>query len=274
LKLIFGGDGEVVNEERTAMVPAQPATLEVGMTSADFSNKNLGVGGAIITSAWITHQDNGALLSVNLLENDIGTDQAEVLAIILKEHPALKSLCGNKGDETELDMRGKEMGAEGAIMLAAEIVDNRALMSLDLSSNKLTGNYGLGDMSGNTELSAVIRPNHTPDISFAGITALTNAIPDMGAISSVNLLLNEIGVDQAEDLVGILKEHPTLKSLCGNKGNETELDMSGKMRGAGDAIMLVPDIIDNGALTSLSLGSNGLGIEGAKIIAAVLPMCM
>jgi hypothetical protein len=92
-----------------------------------------------------------------------------------------------------------------------------------------------------------------------GITALANAIPDMGAISSVNLLKNRIGSDQAEALVSILKEHPTLKSLCGNMGNETELDMSGKMDGAGDTVMLVAEIIDNGALTSLNLASNNIG---------------
>jgi hypothetical protein len=87
---------------------------------------------------------------------------------------------------------------------------------------------------------------------------------------SANLLQNDIGVAQAEQLVSILKEHPTLKTLCGNTGNETELDMSGKMRGTGDAIMLVPDIIDNGALTSLNLSSNNLQTEGAKTVAEAL----
>jgi hypothetical protein len=78
---------------------------------------------------------------------------------------------------------------------------------------------------------------------------------------SANLLLNDIGIDQAKDLVGVLKEHPTLKTLCGNSGNETELDMSGKMRGAGDAIMLVPDIIDNGALSIANVMGNRIGKE-------------
>ena len=82
---------------------------------------------------------------------------------------------------------------------------------------------------------------------------------DNRAISSVNLLLNDIGIDQAENLVGILKEHPTLKSLCGNTGNETELDMSSKMGGAADAIMLVPEIVDNMVMTSLNLSDNNLG---------------
>jgi hypothetical protein len=89
----------------------------------------------------------------------------------------------------------------------------------------------------------------------------------------VNLLKNCIGVDQAKDYVIILKEHPTLKSLCGNKGNETELDMSGRMDGAEDAIMLAAEVVDNGAMTSLDLASNSLGIEGAKIIADFLPKC-
>jgi hypothetical protein len=155
---------------------------------------------------------------VHLLKNDIPVKQAKALASILNEHPTLKSLCGNSGEETELDMSGKDIGAAGAIMLAPEIAGN-------------------------------------------------------GAILSVSLLNNKIGVDQAKALASILNEHPTLKSLCGNSGEETELDMSGKGMDAGDAIMLVPEIVDNRAMTSLNLASNSLSIEGAKIIAAVLPKC-
>jgi hypothetical protein len=98
-----------------------------------------------------------------------------------------------------------------------------------------------------------------------------NIPSDNRAISSVNLLLNDIGIDQAKDLVIILKDHPTLKTLCGIKGDETTLDMSGKMRGAGDAIMLVPDIIDNGALSVLSLKKNNLcNREAAKALSEML----
>ena len=84
--------------------------------------------------------------SVSLIQNKIGIDQAHALASILKEHPTLKSLCGNTGDEIELDMSGKHIGAEGAIMLRPEIAGNGALTSLDISDNNLT-NYG-SDMSG------------------------------------------------------------------------------------------------------------------------------
>jgi hypothetical protein len=74
-------------------------------------------------------------LSINLLKNDIGTDQVETLVNMLKDHPTLKSLCGNRGDETELDMSGKKLGTNGAIMLAAEIIGNGALSKLDVRKN-------------------------------------------------------------------------------------------------------------------------------------------
>ena len=118
-KLIFGGDRTYRNESTGWNdVPYEPATLEVGMTEADLSNKGLGVGGAIIFGTWISHKYNGALVSANLLNNDIGAEQAQNLVAILKEHASLKSLCGNKGDETVLDMSGKNIGADGADMLA------------------------------------------------------------------------------------------------------------------------------------------------------------
>jgi hypothetical protein len=105
-------------------------------------------------------------------------------------------------------------------------------------------------------------------------------------------------------------------SLCGNTGNETELDMSGTMclslhlnggfemsgqeappsmmRGAGDAIMLVPEIVDNGALEHFAFSGNGyestpaiversmteadyrgkdLGASGVIMLAGFLPKC-
>jgi hypothetical protein len=65
---------------------------------------------------------------------------------------------------------------------------------------------------------------------MSGVIAL--AIPGMGGLFSANLLKNDIGVDQAMVLASIFKEHPTLMSLCGHKGDETELDMSGD--GLGD----------------------------------------
>jgi hypothetical protein len=87
------------------------------------------------------HDDEpGVHALADMLKNNIGVDQAKGLVTILKEHPTLKSLCGNRGDETKLDMSGKEIGAEGAIMLAPEIIDNGALTMVNTTGNKIVFN--------------------------------------------------------------------------------------------------------------------------------------
>ena len=74
-KLIFGGDGYYHNEQEKDVTP-EPAVLEVGMAKADLSNKNLGIGGAIIVGAWISHKDNGALTSLNISNNRLANKEA------------------------------------------------------------------------------------------------------------------------------------------------------------------------------------------------------
>jgi hypothetical protein len=135
---------------------------------------------------------------------------------------------------------------------------NQVMTELNVASNEL-GLKGYND--------------GYPDPDTSGVIALADVIPNMGAILSVNLLKNSIGVDQAKYLVIILKEHPTLKSLCGNKGNETELDMSSKMNGAEDAIMLAAEIVGNRAMTSLHVGMNSIPQKEMKEIITIA-MCM
>jgi hypothetical protein len=102
--------------------------------------------------------------------------------------------------------------------------------------------------------------------------------------------MNKIPEEQAQELVKIMQSHKSLTTLCGLSRSETELDMSGKMSGAGDAIMLVPDIIDNGAMSSFTFGdrqavtmttamteanfSGKLFSHEAQMVAAFLPKCM
>jgi hypothetical protein len=54
------------------------------MTEANYSNKNLVAGGAIIISAWLTHKDNGAMTSLNLSDNALGAEGAEHIAAGIK----------------------------------------------------------------------------------------------------------------------------------------------------------------------------------------------
>ena len=108
---------------------------------------------------------NGALVSANLLTINGGAEQAQHLATVLKEHATLKSLCGNVGDETVLDMRGEELDVDDAIMLAPELVANGAITSLDLSNNNLAGKSW--DISNQKWL-----------FDMTGVKALATALPE------------------------------------------------------------------------------------------------
>jgi hypothetical protein len=247
---------------------------------------------------------------VNLLKNGIGVEQARALVIILKEHPTLKSLCGNNGDETELDMSGKMNGAEDAIMLAAEIIDNGAISSLNLAKNSLwaEGTKVLAEalkanqimtelnLSGND---ATFDGNEYAEMS--GVIALAEVMPDMAALTKFDISNNLLYTAGAKALA---------KALSGNQ-IVTELNVAGNRLGeapyrtpdTSGVVTLARTIKDMGALTSLSLSSNnlttielynckpvtietsmteadfswngnGFGVSGAILLSAFLPKCM
>jgi Leucine-rich repeat (LRR) protein len=128
LKLIFGGD--TYQAKNTAGgdfvdVNPEPATLEVGMTSADFSNKHIGAGGAMIVAAWISHKDKGTMLVLSLKENGLGTTEAgKVLGEMLKANSVLKEL-DLSSNYVRPDYGGDAPGF--AQELAVGIKDNAAL---------------------------------------------------------------------------------------------------------------------------------------------------
>jgi hypothetical protein len=135
-RLTFGGDE--YNTETNPFAAAkwvtpEPATLEVSMTEADLGNKNLGVGGAIIISAWLTHKDNGAMTSLNLASNSLG-QIALPAGWRSKFNDGLAPWVGPNGQQQSAKPVGKP---EGIIAIANAIPDMGALTSLNLSWNHL-----------------------------------------------------------------------------------------------------------------------------------------
>jgi hypothetical protein len=182
------------------------------------------------------------ITELNIADNnlaDYGTDMSGVVA--------LADVIPDMGALTKFDISKNKIRAAGSKALAAGLKGNQVITELSIADNQL--GWDAEDMS--------------------GIVALADVIPDMGAISSANLLMNDIDTNQAKALVLILKEHPTLKSLCGNSGDETELHMSGEMNGAGEAIMLAPEIAGNGALTSLHVGQNNIPAKEMREIMGI-----
>jgi hypothetical protein len=133
--LIFGGDPY---RDGLKLVTPEPATLQLNMTEADLSNKNLGVGGAIIISAWLTHKDKGALSVANIMGNRIGKEMLSKFQEIMRSKPSLISLCGIADDATAADLSGLGMDADDAGILASELPGKRALNSLNLANNSLS----------------------------------------------------------------------------------------------------------------------------------------
>jgi hypothetical protein len=82
--------------------------------------------------------DNGALSIANVMGNRIGKEMLSKLQEIMRSKPNLISLCGIADDATEADLSGLGMDADDAIVLASELPDKGALMTLNLSSNGLT----------------------------------------------------------------------------------------------------------------------------------------
>jgi Ran GTPase-activating protein (RanGAP) involved in mRNA processing and transport len=175
------------------------------VTELDVSGKNLGMEGALVVAEYL--DGNGAILSVNLLKNNIPMEQAKALASILKDHPTLKSLCGNSGEETVLDMSGQSIGSEGAIMLAPEIADNEAMTKLDMSNNyKNTEGRGFACgseefikpiasmLKTNTSITELNVSSNFLNAEAAGI--LADGISDSGALNKLDISRHCIGAAQ------------------------------------------------------------------------------
>jgi hypothetical protein len=235
------------------------------ITKLDISSNNLGQKGYDADNSGIIAladaiPDMGALSSLSLANNNIG-----------------KLIEENGWTAVYTDTYEQGQIVEGNYKQSGKWYPGKVT---DVTDGMYSITYDDGDEEANVAAELIKSPGEDKEVQWQhtdgrqqdskpakqalGVIALANAIPDMGAILSVNLLKNKIGVDQAKALASILKEHPTLKSLCGNSGEETELDMSGKGMDAEDAIILVPEIVDNGVLIKLDISNNCIGAEQTK----------
>ena len=176
---------------------------------------------------------------------------------------------GANGALVKFDISANTVCAEGGRLLAAALKDNQIMTELNIANNNLGKDSGAW--------------NATTDMS--GVIAISGAIPTMGAISNMNILSNNIGAEQANELIKIMESKDNLKTLCGFSRDETDLDLSGKGLSAGCAVLVANEVKNNGALTSLNMSDNQLGgyedadgywisdMTGIKALAAAIPKC-
>ena len=75
---------------------------------------------------------------------------------------------------------------------------------------------------------------------------------------SLGILGNNIGEEQANNLIQILDGSDTLTTLCGFTGTETELDLSGRSLSASCAILVANEVKFNSVMIKLDISNNKL----------------
>jgi hypothetical protein len=135
-ELISHGDqGKAAGKALGDMLAVNTVLTELDLSSnGEYSNTN-GVGFAQELAVGL--KDNGALSSVNLLQNSIPVEQAEELVEIMHTKENLTTLCGLSGEETGLDFSNRYLGGGDAVLIANDIKDNGALTKLNISNNNI-----------------------------------------------------------------------------------------------------------------------------------------
>ena len=217
VKLTFGGDGKYRKDDQ--WVSYTPVTLENSMTEANFQNKNLGAGGAMIVGAWIKHKGK-TLSKLDISDNRISSEGAKALAVALKNSNTLTELNVASNWMTHLHNSGTDMS--GVIAIIDAIPTMAALTSLDISSNLI---------------SILSGENDTIQVT----NKLTEAMSNMTAMTDLNISYNSFSAEDMNNIIDIAKHMSTMRTLCEVPFKDTailELDLSKKYL-TGDGAMVV-----------------------------------
>jgi hypothetical protein len=102
-----------------------------------------------------------------------------------------------------------------------------------------------------------------------GVIAIANAIPDMRALTKLNVSDNKMAGKEVGEAFGeMLRTNSVLKELDVSKNYDCYA--IGAKDGPGFAHGIAKGLPDNRALTSLNLASNNLKAEGGKIVAEAI----
>jgi hypothetical protein len=233
--------------------------------------------------------DNGAMTSLHVGLNGIPEKEMKEIMAIAARKESMKILCEVPfKDKTiiKLDVSGKLLGMEGALVVAEYLRDNGALTSLNLSSNKLGADAFIGSTELTKVLAEALKANQVMtelNLSdnaatwdgkkhgeMSGIVALAEVIPDMGALTHLDVSDNNLGKLVSPDG---WEAHTNGTHFKQHGGDWTTAVPAGLQLQPLGIITIANAIPDMGAMMSLNLASNKLGVEGAKIIAACLPEC-
>jgi hypothetical protein len=155
-------------------------------------------------------KDMRAMSSLHVGCNQIPEKEMRKIMAIAMSKESMKVLCEVPIKDktiTALDVSGKMLGVEGALVVAEYLDGNEALTSLNISSNNIGelvlpagwSEYGEGwkDPQGSYRSTSKGPP---PGSKPEGIIALADGIKNNGALAKLDMSSNNIGPQQEEDL--------------------------------------------------------------------------
>jgi hypothetical protein len=192
----------------------------------------------------------------------------EIMAIAMRMD-SMKILCEVPFKDktlTELDVSGKDLGTEGALVVAAYLDGNGALSVLSLKKNNLcnkeAGNALAHALAGNTTLRELDVSCNQSLVDYSArdgpgfAEKLAVGIRDNGALSKLIMRENDIhGAEAGRAFADMLAQNTVLKEL---DLSSQKVGMFGNALDAPFAKEFAVGISGNGALTSLDLSSNNL----------------
>jgi hypothetical protein len=188
----------------------------------------------------------------------------------LQDHQTLEEAGTNQGVIQLYAQKLKKVVVADELQIApGQVTDDKLAVLCDSIKDDPPDILVLSGCSRVTSISCLVQLSTISHLDISGCNLcaeggfhLAGAIKDMGAISSANLLGNQIPVEQAHELVKIMQSKEKLTTLCSFSREEATLDVSNQGLGPGDAVLIANDISDMGGLLVLNLANNDLGKFG------------
>ena len=223
--------------------------VNTSLSSLDLHDNSIRDEGANLLAQAL--RENTSLSSLDLSRNSIGNDGANSFAQALRVNTSLSSL----------DLHDNSIRDEGANLLAQALRVNTSLSSLDLHDNSIRdegANLLAQALRVNTSLSSLNL--HCNSIGDEGANSLAQALRVNTSLSSLDLSRNSIGNDGANSLAQALRVNTSLSFL----------DLFGNSIGNEGANSLAQALRVNTSLFSLTLNFNSCGVEAANSVAQAL----
>eukprot|EP00854_Cymbomonas_tetramitiformis_P005444 gene5444-6599_t len=224
----------------------------------------------------------------------------------MEQNDSLTSACGIPSNATNVDLSGKNLGSEDALLLAGELVLNKSINTLNLTGN-LIGPAGaaalgaalvpnergalnatlhtlilddivIGDPMGFSPMNSAngiktvnTLPQDAEHAMLDGLEVFGDALKQNKTLTSLSLRGNLLGSRSMAALADGLASNNSLRSL--DLAGMKTLDLSGRHLRSWDMMLIVADQRKDAAgasISTLKLAGHRIGREGIKVLAAAL----